>query len=168
MDPVIIDVREPDEFDAQHVTGSVLVPLSRFDRSAPGVLRLAAGRKILLLCRSGHRAELARLALEGLGFGGRVDAQVFPGGILEWARQGKPVVTRAAARLPIMRQVHLVAGGVVLSAALLSLYADRRAAWLAVLVGAGLLVSGATGFCGLAKVLALMPWNKLPAEAPED
>jgi hypothetical protein len=31
---------------------------------------------------------------------------------------------------------------------------------LSAFVGAGLLVAGVTGFCGMARVLALMPWNR--------
>nr|WP_275042777.1 YgaP-like transmembrane domain [Neisseria bacilliformis] len=32
--------------------------------------------------------------------------------------------------------------------------------WLAAFVGAGLLTAGLTGFCGMAKLLSHMPWNK--------
>ena len=160
MEPVIIDVREQDEFAAEHIPGSIWVPLSQFGRSAPGVLQSLAGRRITLMCRSGNRAKLAMEQIEQLGFGGQLSAEVYPGGILEWARQGKTVETRKSAPLPIMRQVQLAAGLVVLVSAMLSLYVDRRIVWVAAFVGAGLSFAGLTGFCGLARLLAVMPWNK--------
>ena len=160
MEPVIIDVREQEEFSAQHIPGSVSVPFSQFAHAAPGVLQAMVGRRIVLMCRSGNRARLALEQLEQLGFGGQLPAEVYEGGILEWVRQGKAVETAHAAPLPIIRQVHLTAGLLVLASALLSFYLDRRLAWVAAFIGGGLAFSGATGFCGLARLLALMPWNR--------
>jgi hypothetical protein len=34
--------------------------------------------------------------------------------------------------------------------------------WLTIFVGAGLTVAGVTGFCGMARLLALLPWNRRP------
>jgi len=161
MEPVIIDVREQDEFAAEHIPGSIWVPLSQFGRSAPGVLQSLVGRRITIMCRSGNRAKLAMEQIEQLGFGGQLSVAVYPGGMLEWARQGKIVETRKSAPLPIMRQVQLAAGLVVLVSAMLSLYVDRRIVWVAAFVGAGLSFAGLTGFCGLARLLAVMPWNKV-------
>ena len=92
MEQVILDVREQDEFAAQHIPGSVLVPLSQFGHKAPGVLQTMVGKKVLVMCRSGVRAVRALEQISELGFGGQVAAEVYKGGILEWARQGKPVV----------------------------------------------------------------------------
>ena len=160
MDKIILDVREQDEFAAEHVPGSIWVPLSQFTHSAPGVLQSLVGRKILLMCRSGSRARLAEEQIDRLGFKGQVEHSVYDGGILEWARQGKPLVTRSTSRLPILRQVQLIAGLVVLAASILGLYADCRVIWVAAFVGAGLTFAGLTGFCGLAQLLSVMPWNK--------
>jgi len=160
MDQVILDVREKDEFDAQHVPGSIWVPLSQFSHLAPGILQTLVGRRVLIMCRSGKRASLAAQQIEQLGFSGQVSAEVFAGGILAWAEQGKSVVTRRRGHLPIMRQVQLIAGLCVLLSVLLSFQLDRRIAWLAAFIGAGLFLAGLTGFCPLAELLARMPWNK--------
>ena len=160
MEQVILDVREQDEFTAEHIPGSVWVPLSQFGQCAPGVLQSLAGKRITLMCRSGNRAKLALEQISQLGFGGQISAEVYPGGILEWVRQGKTVETRGSATLPIMRQVQLAAGLLVLVSVLLSFYVDRRIAWAAAFVGGGLSFAGLTGFCGLARLLAVMPWNK--------
>ncbi|MFA6433206.1 MAG: rhodanese-like domain-containing protein [Elusimicrobiales bacterium] len=166
MEQVILDVREQDEFAAEHIPGSIWVPLSQFGHTAPGVLQSMAGRKILLMCRSGNRAKLALGQIAQLGFGGQLSVEVYPGGILEWARQGKPLVTGRGASLPIMRQVQLAAGSAVLASVLLGFGVDARIGWVAAFIGAGLMFAGLTGFCGLAKLLALMPWNK--AVPPRD
>ena len=160
MEQVILDVREQDEFAAERVPGSIWVPLSDFSHTAPGVLQSLVGKKLIIMCRSGNRAKLALEQISQLGFGGQVTAEVFAGGIIEWARQGRPVTTGNGRRLPLMRQVQLVAGLVVFGSVALGFTVDQRLFWAAGFVGAGLMFAGLTGFCGLAKLLALMPWNK--------
>ncbi len=162
MQPVILDVREKDEFEAEHVPGSLWVPLSQFAQQAPGVLQNLVGKQVLILCRSGNRARLARQQIAQLGFADQIRCEVYAGGILEWAKQGKPVVTRQKSHLPVMRQVLLIAGLLVLVSVLLSFLLDQRIAWLAALIGAGLAFAGLTGFCLLAELLAKMPWNQTP------
>ncbi|MDD5656257.1 MAG: rhodanese-like domain-containing protein [Elusimicrobia bacterium] len=157
---VILDVREEDEFMAQHAPGSVWVPLSRFGRLAPGVLQTLVGRRVLLMCRGGNRARLALAQIEQLGFGGQLSARVYEGGILEWARSGKPVTENRGCRLPILRQVQLIVGLGVLAAVLLSFGVDRRLAWVAAFFGLGLTLAGLTGFCPLAELVGRLPWNR--------
>ena len=165
MEQIIIDVREQDEFAAEHIPASIWVPLSQFGHCAPGVLQSMIGKRVLLMCRGGNRAKLALEQIEQLGFSGQLSVEVYPGGILEWARQGKPIETRRTSHLPIMRQVQIAAGLAVLISVLLSFYMDRRIAWVAAFFGAGLTFAGVTGFCGLARLLAVMPWNRTnPAE----
>lgn len=166
MEQIILDVREQDEFAAEHIPGSIWVPLSQFGHTAPGVLQSMLGKKVLLMCRSGNRAKLALKQISRLGFGGQLSAEVYEGGILEWARQGKPVATGQAAPLPIMRQVQITAGLGVLLSVLLGFGVDRRITWAAAFIGAGLIFAGVTGFCGLAKLLSLMPWNR--TDTPRD
>jgi rhodanese-related sulfurtransferase len=168
VDPVILDVREKDEFDAQHIPESIWVPLSDFARLAPGVLQSLVGRRVLLMCRSGNRARLAQGQIGRLGFAGQIESEVYAGGILQWARQGKPLATRKKSHLPILRQVQLAVGLGVLGSVLLSFWVDQRIAWVAAFFGAGLTVAGITGFCGLAHLLAWMPWNKAQPETQEE
>ena len=160
MEQIILDVREQDEFAAEHAPGSIWVPLSQFGHCAPGVLQSLAGRRIIIMCRSGNRAQLALEQIGQLGFGGQLSAEVYPGGILEWIRQGKAIETGKAAHLPIMRQVQIAAGLAVLISVLLGFYVDSRFAWVAAFFGGGLTFAGITGFCGLARLLAVMPWNR--------
>ena len=84
---LLVDVREAHEFEAGHIPGSVLVPLSIFDiASIPEV----AGRRIVLSCRSGRRSlTAAEMAFEqGLA----IDAH-YAGGFLDWVQHGQTVET---------------------------------------------------------------------------
>lgn len=158
MQTVMIDVRETDEFLAESIDGSIHIPLSEFSRRAPALLRSYGARNIQLVCRSGNRAQLA--ANEAAAFGCDCEIVVLPGGIEEWKRQGKPVVSRSRARLPILRQVQLVAGLLILAGVTLAHFAAPEWIYLPAFVGVGLTTAGLTGFCGMAELLARMPWNR--------
>lgn len=158
MNQVIIDVREKDEFTAEHIEHSIHVPLSDFPRQAPALFKTLQGKSVVLMCRSGKRAALA--ASQATSFSQGIDLQVFEGGILEWKKQGNPTVATKKSHLPIMRQVQLIAGILVLTGVLLSRFVNPAFIFLSGFVGAGLTIAGATGFCGMAELLAHMPWNK--------
>lgn len=84
---LLVDVREPNEWEAGHIPGSVLLPLSAFD---PAAIPEPAGRRIVLSCRSGNRSlKAAAIARAG---GVTVDAH-YAGGFLDWVAQGGPVET---------------------------------------------------------------------------
>ncbi len=158
MNSIIIDVREKDEFEAEHIENSIHIPLSEFKKRAPALFKTFFDKQVVLMCRSGKRASLA--ASEAASFNEGVRVDVFQGGILEWKKQGKPTFTTKKAHLPIIRQVQLIAGSLVLIGTLLSYFVNPGFIFLAGFVGAGLTVAGATGFCGMAELLARMPWNK--------
>jgi rhodanese-related sulfurtransferase len=158
MNPLFIDVREADEYGAERIEGSLHIPLSNFSHQAPPLLKCLDGRPVLLVCRSGKRASLA--AAEAARFECESPIEVLPGGIEEWIRQGKPVEKLHESRLPLMRQVQLAAGSLVLAGVALSHFVDPRFILLSAFVGTGLVFAGATGFCGMAELLGRMPWNK--------
>ena len=149
---VLIDVREPDEHARERIAGARLMPLSRFEPAG-----LADPGKILVFhCNSGNRTTQAAEQLRRAGKG---EVYQLAGGLQAWRRAGLPVVVDRKAPLPLMRQVQIGAGSLVLLGSLLALLSP----WLIALpafVGAGLLVAGITGFCGMARLLAYMPWNR--------
>ena len=83
---LLVDVREPNEWDAGHIPGAALNPLSVFD---PSALPKEGGKRVVLQCRSGKRSVTALgLAQEA----GRDDVRAhFGGGMMEWAAAGEPV-----------------------------------------------------------------------------
>ncbi|MFK0299155.1 rhodanese family protein [Brevundimonas sp. NPDC090276] len=151
---VLVDVREPDEHAREHIVGAVTAPLSAFEAANLG---LTPGKDVIFMCRSGNRtgAHCDRLAA-------RVDgpAHVLAGGLDAWKKAGLPVKTDAKQPLELMRQVQMAAGGLILVGALLGTLVHPAFWGLSAFVGAGLFVAGATGFCGMARLLAVMPWNR--------
>lgn len=150
---VLIDIREPDEFARSHVPGAHSVPLSQWDHAPLP----AGGGEVIFTCRSGMRTAGAcdRLAARVEG-----PAYVLEGGTDAWGKAGLPLATDAKAPLEIMRQVQIAAGLLVLTGVVLGFLVSPILFGLAAFVGAGLTFAGATGFCGMARLLMLAPWNR--------
>ncbi|MGK0740232.1 rhodanese family protein, partial [Yokenella regensburgei] len=82
------------------------------------------------------------------------------GGIDAWKQAGLPVIKDASQPLPLMRQVQIAAGVLILCGVLLGYTLSSAFFLLSAFVGAGLTLAGVTGFCGMARLLAVMPWNR--------
>lgn len=83
---LVVDVREPNEYAAGRIPGSLLNPLQKFD---PALLPRAPGKRVVLSCRSGRRS-LTALALAHEA--GRDDVRAhYPGGFQEWAKAGEKI-----------------------------------------------------------------------------
>lgn len=81
----LIDVREPDEYEAGHVPGAVLVPLS----SVPSAeLSEFKGAVLHVICKSGGRSMRACEFLSDAGF----DVVNVAGGTMAWIASGRTVV----------------------------------------------------------------------------
>jgi len=151
----VIDVREPMEFAGGHIAGSLNVPLARL-----ADMQLPDG-PLVLVCQSGNRSlQGCRRLLERQPNRLLLDLE---GGIPAWQQAGLPLLRQANAPLPLMRQVQIAAGSLVLLGLILS--HTVAPAWIALtwFVGAGLCFAGISGFCGMARLLAAMPWNRMPA-----
>jgi len=148
-----VDVRSAAEFHSERFDVSPLLnhPLDRIDN-----LDLAKDAEIYLSCRSGNRSGQAQARLQALGFSHVINVE---GGFLAWHAAGLPE-TKTKGQFPIMRQVQIAAGSLVLLGALGSLFLTPALIWLAVFVGAGLTFAGLSGWCGMALLLGAMPWNK--------
>ena len=60
-----------------------------------------------------------------------------------------------------MRQVQIAAGSLVLLGLILSNTVAPAWILLTWFFGAGLVFAGISGFCGMARLLAVVPWNKV-------
>ena len=149
----VIDVREPMEYASGHIAGSLNVPLARLPQAD-----LPQG-PLVLICQSGNRS---RQGLERLLQSGHPQPVAdLAGGIPTWQQAGLPVRKLRNAPLPLMRQVQITAGSLVLLGLILSHVVAPAWILLSWFVGAGLTFAGITGFCGMARLLALMPWNRV-------
>jgi rhodanese-related sulfurtransferase len=152
--PRVLDVRTPAEFETAHIPGSYNVPLDHL-REHRAELRRHLDEDVVLVCRSGARAEQAEKALAEVGLPG---LRVLDGGIVAWENAGAPV-SRGRQTWELERQVRLVAGGLVLSSILGSTAAPRLK-WLAGGIGAGLTFAALSNTCAMGMLLSKMPWNK--------
>ncbi len=149
----IVDVREPMEFVGGHIPGSRNTPLGQIGKvplpEAP----------LVLVCQSGARSERAVATLRKRGH--HEALADLEGGLLAWQAAALPLEKRKGAPLPLMRQVQISAGALVLIGVVLSQTVAPDWIWLSGFVGAGLMFAGISGFCGLARLLALLPWNRV-------
>ena len=151
---VLVDVREPAEHAARGIAGARLVPLGTVcARRLPD----HAGRKLVVHCQKGGRGDAACQKL--LRENPALEIYNLAGGIEAWSAAGLPVQGRGRV-LPLDRQTQLAIGLCLILAALLSWRVSPAFLGLVAFFGAGLVVAGTTGFCGLAQILALMPWNR--------
>jgi len=149
----VIDVREPMEYAGGHIAGSLNVPLSRLPQAD-----LPQG-PLVLVCQSGNRSHQGVRALLERGHPHPVSE--LEGGLPQWQQAGLPLRKLANAPLPLMRQVQIAAGSLSLLGLVLSSSVAPGWILLTWMVGAGLTFSGITGFCGMARLLAAMPWNRI-------
>jgi rhodanese-related sulfurtransferase len=153
----LIDVRTPPEFRELHATIARLEPIERLD---PQRIMQARGERaaepLYLICRSGSRARQAQEAFRKAGFDNTLCVE---GGMQAWEQAGLPVV-RGKKAVSLERQVRIAAGSLVLLGTLLGAFVHPAFLVVAGFVGAGLVFSGVTDTCGMAMLLARMPWNQ--------
>ena len=148
----LVDIRDRDEHAREHVPGAINVPMVEMDRMDAG------DRPVVFHCRSGARTQANADRLTAAA--GGAPCYVIEGGIDAWRRAGFDVTVDRRQPLELMRQVQLVAGGLALLGAVLGFLVAPGFYALSAFVGAGLMVAGATGWCGMATLLRRMPWNR--------
>lgn len=84
---VVIDVSEPGEFAASHVSGSKNLPMGDFEKRLPEVVKNKA-LPLVLVCTTGVRAKKALVTAKTLGYG---QAQVLAGGLGAWRTANLPL-----------------------------------------------------------------------------
>ena len=152
---VLVDIREADEHARESIPGALSQPLASL-KSLAGV----KGAPIIFHCRSGIRtaANAGRLAAAS-----PCKAYLLQGGIDAWKQAGLPVAADNRQPIEIMRQVQITAGTLVLAGVLLGSIVAPSFFALSAFIGAGLVFTGASGWCGMAKLMALLPWNRRTA-----
>ena len=154
-DVILVDIREPDEFAREHIRGARSMPLSRLDaydfdgeRDSP----------IVFHCKSGNRtaSNASRILAKGC------DAYVLTGGLDAWKAAGLSTDLDRSTPIDLQRQVQIATGLMVLVGVALGLAVSSWFFALSAFVGVGLTVAGITGFCGMARLLTVMPWNRRP------
>jgi rhodanese-related sulfurtransferase len=152
----MIDVRTPAEFASGHISGSYNVPLPDLAEHRQELTSTGAG-PVVLICRSGRRADTASTQLHAAGLD---DLHVLAGGVDGWHASGRPLRRLEDAHgWTIERQVRLVAGAVVTVGTIASIRWPS-ARFVAGGLGLGLLVAALTDSCAMGNVLARLPFNR--------
>lgn len=148
----LIDVRGADEYAREHIKGAENRPLDALSVLQPG------SGQIIFHCKSGMRtsANAAKLAAAAPS----CEAYIIEGGIDGWKKAGLSVEADTSQPLELNRQVQIAAGALVLAGAVLGAAVNPAFYLLSAFVGAGLMMAGLTGWCGMARLLAVMPWNR--------
>jgi rhodanese-related sulfurtransferase len=154
----LLDVRTPAEFGSVHATVAKNLPL---DRVSPAAVEAILGPTtadcpLYVICKAGGRS---RKACDNLAAAGMTNLINVDGGTDAWVSAGLPV-ERGAFMIPVEGQVKALIGALAILGAVLASYAHPAWIWLSGAAGAAMLISGITGFCGIAAVFAKMPWNQ--------
>ena len=104
-DVLILDVREPYEFAAMHIDGSLNVPRGilesacewDYEETEPELVK-ARNRELVVVCRSGNRSILAAHALQVMGFTNVVSLQT---GLRGWKDYEQPLVDGTGAAVDL-------------------------------------------------------------------
>lgn len=153
---ILVDVREPAEYRAEKIEIAHNVPLSKI--TAMHILDLKSNsQKFVFHCRSGKRSyEACKKIADGLPF----DIYCIKDGFTNLADEGFKTIVSKSNLLPLDRQVQLVVSVMILSGLLIYYLVTPIGLILPIMAGLGLMNAALTGWCGMAKLLALMPWNQ--------
>jgi molybdopterin/thiamine biosynthesis adenylyltransferase/rhodanese-related sulfurtransferase len=95
-EPLVVDVREQDEWDEGHIPGAIHIPRgyleSRIERAAPD-----PSRPMIVYCSAGNRSAFAAKTLGELGYD---DVASLSGGFTDWKRNGFPIQLQAGLDAP--------------------------------------------------------------------
>ena len=152
----LVDVRLPPEFREVHVAGAKNVPFDRLSAERLSAALSENGNStVYFICKVGKRSLKACDKARALGVSNVVSVE---GGTDACVALGLPV-ERGKKAVSLERQVRIAAGGLVLAG---GVFAIVNPLWaiLPAAVGAGLVFSGVTDTCGMAVLLAKMPWNR--------
>ncbi|HEY8749012.1 MAG TPA: rhodanese-like domain-containing protein [Tepidisphaeraceae bacterium] len=153
----ILDVRTPAEFARVHAVGAWLMPLDQLDAAVVSARRTGRNDPVYVICQSGARAGKACQQLIKAGLS---PVHSIEGGTAAWEQAGLPVERGQSKVISLERQVRIAAGSLVLVGIILAWAVHPAFMLLSGFVGAGLVFSGITDFCGMAILLGKMPWNR--------
>lgn len=153
----LIDIREPDEYARENIVEAHLLSLSAInngDRLGP----FEPYDTVIFYCQSGARTlQNAQKLVNAVA---PANALLLEGGFNAWKTGGQQILTDKTQPLPLMRQVQIATGILIVASVILGYSVHQGFFLLSGFIGAGLLFAGLSGYCGMACLLAYMPWNR--------
>lgn len=157
---ILVDIREPMEHAREAIPGAKLHSLSTLDPPALSAMSGPNALALIFHCQSGMRTADNAGRLRACGV---PEAYILQGGLSGWKAAGYPTSIDRTKPIELQRQVQIAAGLLILTGLLLAWLVSPFFLGLSAIVGAGLVFAGISGWCGMARVLGLMPWNRTPA-----
>lgn len=157
---VLIDIREPMEHAREAIPGAKLCPLSHLDSATLSALAGRNAPAIIFHCQGGKRTHDNADRLQACSL---PQAYMLEGGLTGWKSAGYPTRVDRTQPIELQRQVQIAAGSLILLGVVLAWLVSPLFIALSAFVGGGLVFAGASGWCGMAHLLALMPWNRKTA-----
>lgn len=154
---ILVDIREADEYARENIPAARLLSLSKIEQGAR-LENLTTDDVVIFHCQSGVRSAKNTARLAAIATPAQI--LLLEGGLDNWKKSGLAVAIDKSQPLPIMRQVQIIAGALILLSVVLGYSLNSAFFLLSGAIGAGLLFAGISGFCGLARLLNLMPWNR--------
>ncbi len=153
-DLILVDIRSAREHQNECLASSKNIPIEEFENHNFYAER---AKIVVFYCRGGHRTSQATDLLKRQPF---KEIMILEGGIMAWKAKGLTTIKSTKAPIDLMRQVQIIAGSLVVLGVILGLFISPNYILISGFVGAGLLFAGVSGFCGMARILSFMPWNK--------
>lgn len=156
----LVDVRSTAEYRAGHARGALSLPLDEIDEvdlaQHTGNQALGKEQVLYLTCQQGVRAEKAAQLLYANGLH---NLALLKGGTDAWEKEALPM-RRCGNAISLERQVQITIGTLLILKVAFGFTVHELFFVLAALIGAGLITAGITRWCGMAQLLARMPWNR--------
>lgn len=161
----VLDVRTPAEFQSIRASFAKSTPIEILNlKTLVKTGPISSGDTIYLFCAGGTRANMAAEKFIREGF---ENVYVIEGGLNAWVAAGFPVIRQGRKVISVERQVRITAGSLIVLGVILGFKVNPAFFGLSAFVGCGLIFAGITDTCGMALVLARMPWNQASQEAPK-
>jgi len=156
----VLDVRSIAEYRAGHIPGAQVIPIDTLSADALAVAfkRPSLGREetLYISCHTGPRALQAAQRLQQAGFD---NLSLIEGGTQRWEQFGL-LLEPCGKALSLERQVQIAIGSLLVLKVFLGFSVHELFFALTAMIGIGLIVAGTTRWCGMARLIAHLPWNR--------
>lgn len=153
-DARLLDVRSVLEYADSHIKDSINIPIDGLMSKIEELRR--QNKKYIVFCRTGNRSPMAADMLIQSGIHG---VKVMEGGMTRWQKERLAVI-KGVSGISLERQVRIIAGSLILTGILLSLFLHKAFIAISIFVSCGLIYAGITDNCLMGMLLMKLPYNK--------
>ena len=163
----VVDLRTAAEYEQESIGGCIALPVQEFNPESFSKSLGDANHNtgpVYLLCQSGKRADIAASKLQNEDH----ELVIIEGGLNALKAAGINTISGSRKTISLERQVRIAAGSLTIMGVILGATIHPAFYGVSAFVGSGLVFAGVTDTCGMAMILARMPWNNAskPANQP--